>query len=205
LQVNCLLNFVHQDQDKFMAHGLAPEIISLQAQAMGLPVLQPRVTWGTYEAGFNSAFTELKSQGVTGLITGDIHLREHRDWLERVCGNNDIELVMPLWQIDTSKLLHEFIDAGFKAVIVSVKSALLGKDWLNKNVDAALAEEIDRLKETLAIDPMGESGEFHTFVYDGPPFKQAIQINKATPVERDDHWFLDITDYSLGSIKKEDR
>jgi len=194
LKVNHLLNFINTDSTRAMSHGLDRKLIALQAQAMGLPILQQKVTWETYEAGFKKALAELKLKGTTGLITGDIYLQEHKDWIDRVCSESGVKAVLPLWGMDSARLLAEFIDVGFKAIVVSVKTQVLGKEWLGRQVDKKLASEL----EQLAIDVCGEAGEFHTFVYDGPIFKKPIKIGKASPISRNNHCTLDITEYSLG-------
>ena len=194
LKVSYLLNFVNKDSTRAMSHGLDAGILSLQAQAMQLPIIQQRVTWETYEAGFKAALKELKLKGVTGLITGDIYLQPHKDWIDRVCGEAGMEAVLPLWGMDTAQLLTDFIDDGFKATVVSVKTEILGKEWLGRQVDGKLAAELRQLN----VDPCGEAGEFHTFVYDGPLFRKPIKIINSSSVLRDEHWFLDIAEYSLG-------
>lgn len=194
LKVSYLLNFVNKDSTRAMSHGLDHKLIALQAQAMNLPIIQQQVTWKTYEAGFKAALAELRLKGVTGLITGDIYLQEHKDWIDRVCGEVGIEAVLPLWGLDTAQLLADFIDASFKAIIVSVKTEIFGKEWLGRQVDNKLAAELYQLN----IDPCGEGGEFHTFVYDGPLFRKSVRIINSTTVFRDDRWFLDILEYSLG-------
>ncbi len=193
LKVGYLLNFVNKDSTRAMSHGLDHKLIALQAQAMKLPIIQQKVTWDTYEAGFKAALAELKLKGVTGLVTGDIYLQEHKDWIDRVCGEAGMEAVLPLWQMDTSQLLTDFINAGFKAIVVSVKTEILGKEWLGRPIDSKLATELAELN----IDPCGEAGEFHTFVYDGPLFSKPVRITNSTTVLRDDRWFLDILEYSL--------
>jgi len=194
LKVSHLLNFINQDSTKAMSHGLDGKLIALQAQAMGLPILQQKVTWKTYEAGFKNALGKLKLKGITGLVTGDIYLQEHKDWIDRVCGESGVKAILPLWEMDSAQLLTDFIEAGFKAIIVSVNAKFLGKEWLDRQVDSKLASELGQLN----IDVCGEAGEFHTFVYDGPAFKKPIKIGKAVPIARDDHWTLDILEYSLG-------
>ena len=194
LKVRHLLNFINTDSTRAMSHGLDRKLIALQAQAMGLPILQQEVTWETYEAGFKSALGELKLKGITGLITGDIYLQEHKDWIDRVCGESGVKAVLPLWGMDSSRLLADFIEAGFKAIVVSVKAEFFGKEWLGRHVDSKLTSELNRLN----IDVCGEAGEFHTFVYDGPIFKKPIKIGKAVPIARDSHYTLDILEYSLG-------
>jgi len=198
LHVSHLLNFVNEDSEKALSHGLAPELVALQAQAMELPMLQKCVTWETYEAGFKAAVEELKLRGITGLVAGDIHLQEHRDWIERVCGEVGVEAVLPLWQMDTAQLLADFVESGFKAIVVNVETKVFGREWLGRQVDSKLAAELCQLGVSSNIDPCGERGEFHTFVYDGPLFKKPIRIGRSVPVARDGRWFLDIVEYSLG-------
>ena len=194
LKVSHLLNFINTDSTRAMSHGLDSKLIALQAQAMALPILQQKVTWETYEAGFKAALGELKLKGITGLITGDIYLQEHKDWIDRVCGESGIKAVLPLWEMDGARLMADFIGAGFKAIVVSVKAELLGKEWLGRQVDDKLISELNQLK----IDVCGEAGEFHTFVYDGPMFREPLKIGKAVPIARDNHYTLDIQEYSLG-------
>ena len=198
LKVSYLLNMINEDSTRSMSHGLDRKLIALQAQGMELPIIQRKVTWGTYEAQFKAALEELKPKGITGLVTGDIYLQEHKDWIDRVCSEVDIKAVLPLWQMATPQLLTDFIDAGFKAIIVSVKTEFFGKEWLGRQVDSKLAAEFNQLAELKHVDPCGEGGEFHTFVYDGPSFKKSIKIGNAVSVARDDRWFLDILEYSLG-------
>jgi uncharacterized protein (TIGR00290 family) len=194
LKVSYLLNFVNKGSTRSMSHGLDHKLINLQAQAMQLPIIQQGVTWETYEAGFKAAFKELKLKGVTGLITGDIYLQPHKDWIDRVCSEAGMEAVLPLWGMDTAQLLTDFIDAGFKATVVSVKTEILGREWLGRQLDSKLAVELRQLN----VDPCGEAGEFHTFVYDGPLFRKPIKTINSSSVLRDERWFLDIVEYSLG-------
>ena len=195
LKVSHLLNFINTDSTKAMSHGLDSQLIALQAQAMELPILQPKVTWDTYEAGFKDALEKLKPKGITGLVTGDIYLQEHKDWIDRVCGEVGVKALLPLWGMDGTLLLHEFIETGFKAIIVSVKAELLGQEWLGRQVDNKLVSELGQL----GIDVCGEAGEFHTFVYDGPSFKKPIIIGNTAVISRNDHWTLDIKEYRLGT------
>lgn len=198
LKVSYLLNFINKDSTKAMSHGLNSKMIALQAQAMGMPILQQKVTWETYEAGFKGALEKLKLKGITGLVTGDIYLQEHKDWIDRVCSESRVKALLPLWGMDSAGLLTDFIETGFKAIIVSVKAKFLGKEWLGRQVDNKLAFDLSHLADKTTIDVCGEGGEFHTFVYDGPPFKKPIIIGKAVPIARDDHWTLNILEYTLG-------
>jgi diphthine-ammonia ligase len=194
LKVSHLLNFINTDSTRAISHGLDRKLIALQAQAVSLPILQQEVTWETYEAGFKAALDKLKLKGITGLITGDIYLQEHKDWIDRVCGESGTKAVLPLWGMDSARLLADFIKAGFKAIVVSVKAEFFGKEWLGRQVNSNLISELNQMN----IDVCGEAGEFHTFVYDGPMFKKPIKIGKSVPIARDNHYTLDILEYSLG-------
>ena len=194
LKVSHLLNFINTDSTRAMSHGLDRKLIALQAQAVGLPILQQEVTWETYEAGFKAALDKLKLKGITGLITCDIYLQEQKDWIDRICGESGNKEVLPLWGVDSDRLLADFIKADFKAIVVSVKAEFFGKEWLGREVDSNLISELNQLN----IDVCGEAGEFHTFVYDGPMFKKPIKIGRSVPIARDNHYTLDILEYSLG-------
>jgi diphthine-ammonia ligase len=194
LKVSYLLNFISADSERAMSHGLDGKLISLQAEAIGSPIIQQRVTWETYEAGFKNALERLKLQSINGLVTGDIYLQEHKDWIERCCGEVGFSSISPLWETDGERLLNDFIEAGFKAIVISVKAKILGQEWLGRQVDKKLVHELSQL----GIDICGEAGEFHTFVYDGPTFKKPIKIEGTAVITRDDHLTLDIQEYGLG-------
>ena len=201
LKVSYLLNLINAEAPRSMSHGLDHKIIALQAKAMNIPIIQQKSTRGNYEAAFKAALSELKTKGVTGLVTGDIYVQEHKDWIDRVCTDMEMESVQPLWLLDTTQLYKDFIDAGFKSIVVSVKSELFGKEWLGRELNSKFAEDVieHARKMNLKVDPCGESGEFHTFVFDGPLFKRPVKILKSDPVLKEDkRWYLDILEYELG-------
>lgn len=195
LEVAYLLNLVNKDSGKSMSHGLDPKLIALQAQAVGLPIIYRAVTWESYETEFKAALRELKPEGITGLVAGDVNLHGAGGWMDRICGEVDVEPVLPLWGMDGWEMLNGFIDAGFRAIVISVKTDFFGKEWLGQSVDKNL---LSRLKWKPDIDPLGESGEYHTFVTGGPAFKREIKIEQTARVLRDARWSLDILRYSLG-------
>ena len=197
LNIVHLLNFINTDTVRTMSHGLDNRSILLQSEAIGLPLLQQKVTWDTYEEGFKNALKQLKTQGVTGLVTGDIYLQEHRDWIERVCGESGIQAVLPLWNADPLDLINEFVTVGFKAVVVNVKSDLFTKDWTGRLVDRTFITDLQKLALAKKIDICGEAGEFHTFVFDGPLFRKSIRTEKTSVINRGDRWFLQVADYQL--------
>ncbi len=197
-RVKYLLNFVSTGSKRGCFHGIESRLMKAQADALGIPVVQREAgpDMGEYEKVFKAAVNELQVNGVQGMVFGDIYLDEHRSWVERVCKDLDIRPIEPLWERDTEKIVTEFIDAGFSAVVVSAKAELLGSDILGRMVDREL---LGYLKER-NICPCGENGEFHTFVCDGPVFNKRIRITRSEPLYKDGfwkHWFLDIKDFNV--------
>jgi uncharacterized protein (TIGR00290 family) len=175
------------------SHELHTALIRAQAEALGLPLLQR--DFCSYEEEFKKAVRELQSRGerIDAAVFG--HIETHKALVERICHDLDIDLLLPLWKLNSEKIINEVIDAGFKAVVVSVKEGLLGKEWLGRGIDKEFVKD---LRETGSfIDPCGENGEFHTLVLDGPIFKKKIVITGSDPVRREGYWFLNITNFSL--------
>ncbi|HIH36926.1 MAG TPA: diphthine--ammonia ligase, partial [Methanocellales archaeon] len=187
-----LLNFLHEDGNR-SSHGLRAELLSIQSQAIGIPIVQGMTKRNTYEQEFKKIVSSLKQDDIQGIVFGDIYLQEHRDWIKRVCSEIDIRPIFPLWGMDTEKIVLDFIDSGFEAVIVAVKAEILGEEWLGQKVDKNLIEELKERK----IDPCGESGEYHTFVVDGPLFKRRLKILEGDKVLKDRYWLLDISKYEI--------
>jgi len=193
-EVSFLLNMISEDGKRSRSHGLDSKLLEAQSKAMDMPIVQRKTTWDSYEDEFKKAVSDLKKQGIAGGIFGDIDLQEHRDWVERVCKESGIEAFEPLWHNKRRHLLKEFIEAGFNALIVATKPELMNHEWLGRNIDEKFINDLAALKN---IDLCGEAGEYHTFVTDGPMFKEKIEILSAKKVLRDNHWFLDIKDYRL--------
>ncbi|MEM2896149.1 MAG: diphthine--ammonia ligase [Candidatus Bathyarchaeia archaeon] len=193
LNVSYLVNFISKEYRRVSFHGTEARLIQLQAEAVGIPLLQKETTWNGYEQEFKESVKSLIPNGIRGMIFGDIYLQEHKDWVERVCEELGIEAIEPLWGKEPEKILLDFIDEGFEAIIVSARSDLLGKEWIGRKVDR---EFLGYLKEN-NIDVCGENGEYHTFVIDGPLFKKKIKIIDSRAVMRNDRWFLDTLKYSL--------
>ncbi|MFA5604691.1 MAG: diphthine--ammonia ligase [Dehalococcoidales bacterium] len=189
LDVRFLLNMATEDGMRSRSHGLSKEVLEMQAQAIDLPLIQRMTSWNDYEQEFSKVLLELKEQGVTDGIFGDIDLDEHRLWVERVCQEYGITPHLPLWAQDQSALLREFIDSGFKALIVAVDASVMGEEWLGRVVDANLVVDLEKAGN---ITPCGEAGEYHTLVIGGPLFKKDLEVSKAERIMRDNHWFLDI-------------
>ena len=193
-KVSHLLNMISEEGVSSRSHGLAAALIAAQAQAIGIPVVQRRTTWDSYEHEFKQVVTELKQQGVDGAVFGDIHVQEHKVWLDKVCQDLAISQVMPLWGRDTREIIDEFIVSGFKATVVRTKANLLGEDWLGREIDPSFVDDLVKVGK---IDLCGELGEYHTFVYDGPLFKRPLKFVKGASVLRNGYWSLHIPEWRI--------
>jgi uncharacterized protein (TIGR00290 family) len=186
-RVIALINFLSPDNIKSLSHGLPATIIKYQAELIGLSLIQRVVPQGTYEQHLKSLISECKQKGAEGVVFGDIYLQEHRQWLDRVCKEAAIEPIYPLWKLDTKQLVNDFIEAGFRSMLVSVREDCLSQEWLGRVIDKDFMKDLPR-----GIDPCGEAGEFHTFVLSGPMFSKSITIKSFKKANYDKHWFLDI-------------
>ena len=197
-KVEYLLNFISKEYKRCCFHGIEARLIKLQSKLIGIPLVQREVgsNMEEYEKEFKEAVFDLKNNGIEGMVFGDVYLEEHKNWIERVCKDLGIQPIEPLWKIPPEKVIEEFINLGFKAIIVSCKADLFEEEFVGRYVDQNL---LDELKER-RICPCGENGEFHTFVVDGPIFQKRIEITKSQSVLRQTfwkHWFLDILEWRL--------
>jgi uncharacterized protein (TIGR00290 family) len=199
LEVSCLFNMAREDGERSRSHGFSTELLSMQAQAMGLPLVQGQATWDGYETEFQRVLAALKEHGISEGVYGDIDLEPHREWVERVSRNCNIKPHLPLWGADQDVLLREFIDTGFQAIIVVVKADIMGPEWLGRELND---EFITDLAAAGGITPCGEAGEFHTLVIGGPLFRQSLVIEKAEKIRREGHWFLDIQQAGLADPRE---
>jgi diphthine-ammonia ligase len=189
-EIACLLNTVTKDKRRSCSHGLSARWVRLQAEAMGLPVIQPATTSTDYEAVFSNTLLKLKSEGVNYGVFGDIDFEPHREWITRVCAGASVMPVLPLWQEHQEDIAKNFIDLGFEAVVVATQADLLGEKWLGRKFDEAFLKELSDYDDE--ISPCGEAGEFHTLVVDGPLFKKRLDILDTQTEKRGNHWYLKI-------------
>jgi uncharacterized protein (TIGR00290 family) len=189
-QIISIINFTNPDGINSVSHGLSADIIQRQAGLIDIPLLQKAMPQKGYRDAFKVLFEELKAkEGIRGVVFGDIYLQEHRDWIDKVCDELRVEAILPIWTKDTERLVKEIIDSGFKSIIVSASKDILGKQWLGREINDGFIKD---LKAIGNIDLCGEKGEFHTFVYDGPLFKENVKFNKGRKTLRDSRWFLEV-------------
>jgi len=195
-EVKYLLNFISRESKRGCFHGIEGELLKFQADLIGIPLVQKEVSpdMEKYEEEFKAAVTELRDKEIRTMVFGDIYLLEHESWIKRVCNDLKINSMEPLWENSPESIIEEFINLGFKAVIVSCKADIMGKEFLGRYVDRSLVKELKKKD----ICPCGEKGEYHTLVVDGPIFRKPIKIVEAEAVIKEGfwkHWFLDIKKY----------
>ena len=173
--IECLLTSVNQQYQRISMHGVRVELLETQAKSIGLPleILQvPEIpTMEVYENVITKTLTELKSQGITHSVFGDIFLEDLRKYREEQLAKIGFEGVFPIWKIPTKELIQEFISLGFKTIVVCVNERYLDKSFVGRIIDQNF---INDLPEN--VDVCGENGEFHTFAFDGPIFSKPIDF-----------------------------
>ncbi|VVD94361.1 adenine nucleotide alpha hydrolase [Pandoraea commovens] len=167
--VRRLLAMFDETGDSSRSHGLPRELMQAQADALGIALDIGLAGWREYEATFVARLQAMRAEGITHGLFGDIDLQPHRDWEEKVCAAAGMTAVLPLWQRERLTLAHEFISLGYRAVIVCVDGRHLGPEFVGREYDASLLADLPE-----GVDACGESGEFHTFAYDGPRFAQPV-------------------------------
>lgn len=192
--VGRLVNFISDDHRRVRFHGTEASLIGLQAELAEIELYQKETDSKDYEGGFKEALRALKEKGAEGMVFGDIDIEEHRQWVERVCGQMGMEAVEPLWGEERETLVSEFIGLGFEAVIVCCQGGLIDKEWVGRKMDG---EFIEYLRGSPGVDLCGERGEYHTFVTAGPLFKGRIEITGSSVVGKEGYWFLDIKEYEV--------
>lgn len=201
LSVRYLLNMTDEDGRHSWIHRLSVELLEMQAQAIGIPLLARKSTMTTYETDFRNAILTLKKEGIRGGVFGDIDLDEHKEWVDRVCQQADVTSHLPLWGLSQEQIMRDFIGLGFEAIIVAAKADLFGEEWLGHKVDEEFLSYISELSRTTEITPCGEAGEYHTLVVNGPLFRQRLEILEANKTTRDGHRFLEILKSEVRSKK----
>jgi len=178
-----LLTSINQQYQRISMHGVRVELLNKQAESIGLPLIKLQMpempTMETYENIMEMALKHLKNEGAAISVFGDIFLEDLRKYREDKLSVLNLKGVFPLWNINTTRLIHEILDSGFRTVITCVNEKYLDKSFAGRVIDDEFLNDLPP-----AVDPCGENGEFHTFVYDGPIFKKPIAFEKGEIVYR---------------------
>ena len=191
VEVVGLLTTMNEQFQRVAMHSTRRDLVRAQAQAAGLPLWEIPLPWPCsneeYEMAMGRACAQAVEQGITGMAFGDLFLEDVRKYREDRLKDTGLEPLFPIWGIDTRKLIHEMLDTGLRARIVCVDPKKLPERFAGQDMSRELLAQF-----APQIDPCGENGEFHTFVYAGPMFSTGIPIQSGEVVNRDGFIFADV-------------
>lgn len=187
-EIAALLATVTKGYDRVSMHGVRRSLLRQQAESLGIPLEEVRIPKNSsnkeYEAKMREVLVRYQRQGVSSVVFGDIFLQDVKKYRERNMSRVGMNARFPLWKSDTAGLARKFINSGFKAIVTCVDSNALGKKFVGRQFDARFLSELPP-----RIDPCGENGEFHSFVYDGPVFKQRVPYKEGRVVLRNSRFY----------------
>jgi uncharacterized protein (TIGR00290 family) len=187
-KIGSLLTTVTEGYDRVSMHGVRISLLDQQAKALGSPIVKVSIPQassnGQYESAMREVLARERANGVTTVAFGDIFLEDIRRYREERLSEVGMKAVFPIWKRDTRDLALEFINAGFQAIITCVDSSQLDGSFVGRNFDRSLLRDLPS-----GVDPSGENGEFHTFVYSGPIFSQPIAVRKGEIVVRESRFY----------------
>lgn len=182
--VDELITTINSHYNRVSMHGLRKELLIAQTDAIGIKSslieLPEMPSMEIYEQKMTETVNRLKNKGFTHSAFGDIFLDDLRIYRENQLAKVGLKTIFPIWKRDTEELLNEFLDLGFKTIIVCANSKHFGEEFVGTVIDKNF---IDNLPQ--GVDPCGENGEFHTFCFDGPIFKKPIEFTIGEKVYRE--------------------
>ena len=191
-EVVSLLTTVSKQYQRISHHGVRVELLEQQAAALGIPLHmlylhQENCSLEDYEAVMKKAMLEYKDNDVLTVAFGDVFLQDLREYRRRNLAKVGMKGIFPIWRRDTTEIVQTFIALGFKAYLTCVDSEKLGREFAGRPIDADLICDLPD-----EVDPCGENGEFHSYVYDGPIFQRPVGLSVGEVVLRDVRYFADL-------------
>jgi uncharacterized protein (TIGR00290 family) len=190
-QIAALLTTVTEGYERISMHGVRRELLERQAQSIGLPLhevrIPPQCVNPIYEARMEEALRIHLENGVRKVAFGDIFLEDLRAYREKNLARIGMTALFPIWKRDTRELIRAFHANGFRAIAVCIDSKVLDPSFAGRELDESFFHDLPP-----QVDPCGENGEFHTFVFDGPIFKSPIPVRTGEIVNRDGFIFCDL-------------
>ncbi len=187
-EIAALVTTVTADYDRISMHGVRRTLLERQADSLGFPLEIVSISKNSsneeYEASMRSVLTKHLAVGVSSVVVGDVFLEDVRQYRENNLAKIGMRGVFPLWKRDTHELVRTFIDLGFEAIVTCVDSKALDKRFAGRHVDAQFLSDLPS-----TVDPCGENGEYHSFVYDGPIFCNKVEYTVGEVVLRDDRFY----------------
>jgi uncharacterized protein (TIGR00290 family) len=184
IEIRYLLTTLSEKYKRISMHGVRKELLQLQAKNMGIEMkevyLPEPALLEIYDDIMKKTFDGFKEEGIEYSIFGDIFLEDLKKYREDRLAEVRMKGMFPLWKRSSTEILKEFIDLGFKTVIVCVNDKYLDKSYAGRVIDKYFLNDLPG-----NVDPCGENGEFHTFVFDGPIFKEKIDYELGELVRRE--------------------
>jgi len=181
---NILLTTVNKDFERVSMHGIRIELLIKQAEMLQIPLrtiaLSKDVSMADYNTIMHNELTLLQQKGFDTIIFGDIFLEDLKNFRKKQMKMADLHTFFPLWKQNTRELALKIINSGIKAIIVSANAKSLDKSFVGRKFDEAFLNDLPD-----NVDWCGENGEFHTFVYDSPDYKSAIDFTVGEKVYRE--------------------
>lgn len=182
-EVIALLTSINKDFQRISMHGVQVSLLEKQAESLGLNLIKMEIpkepSMKEYQEIMSETMSEIKSQGITHSIFGDIFLEDLKEYREKQLETIGMKALFPLWKQTTSNLIHEFLDLGFKTIVTCVNESYLDKSFAGRIIDENFLKDLPE-----NVDPCGENGEFHTFTFDGPIFKNSIDFETGETVKK---------------------
>lgn len=200
VEIAGLLTTVNSQFGRVAMHGVREALLDAQADSLGLRCWKVPIPWpctnAIYEAEVSRVLREVRREGVTHLVFGDLFLADLRAWREARLSEIGIQGLFPLWMRDTSQLAREMLASGLQATLTCVDPRKLLPSFSGRSFDAGLLADLPA-----GVDPCGENGEFHTFASAGPMFGRSIEVSIGETVERDGFVFTDLLPKSAHEAK----
>jgi uncharacterized protein (TIGR00290 family) len=199
VRVVALLTTVTEGYDRISMHGVRRELLQQQAESIGLPLhevfIPPECVNSTYEASMEAALRMHFENGVRKVAFGDIFLEDLRAYREKNLARIGMTALFPIWKRDSRELIDSFHAQGFRSIAVCVDPKVLDRSFAGRELDTSFFADLPP-----RVDCCGENGEFHTFAFDGPIFKEAIRFQLGERVGRDSFVFFDLLMEREGQI-----
>lgn len=190
-QIVCLLTTLSDQFRRVSMHGVREELLERQARSVGIQLEKVLIPYPcpnvVYEEKMRKVLSQWKRKGVTHVIFGDLFLEDIRKYREANLAHLDLTPIFPIWGKDTASLAEDMLKVGFRAIITCVDPKKLNEKFAGRQFDNSLLKDLPP-----SVDPCGENGEFHTFVYDGPIFREPIPVEVGKSVSRDGFQFTDV-------------
>jgi len=190
-EIVSLLTTVTKDYDRVSLHGVPRILVEQQAKSLGLPIEKVFTSKDSsneeYDSKMAKTLTRFKQNGISQVVFGDIFLEWVKEYRENNLSKLGMKGLFPLWGRETAQLTRSFIALGFQAIITCIDTRVLDKSFVGRIIDNHFLAELPP-----NVDPGGENGEFHSFVFNGPIFKERIVYTLGEQVSRNSFYFCDL-------------